>query len=287
MKYNIGKIHFLLYPSLNLVTHTSNLLGLSLGGRGSQYYHLRKNAEALNAIREAKECIDYPAFYSIIKTLVYQRLENVDDALEILKKKYLKEGINLLRNVWNNFYKNYWENNKVRIEDTFQKMINNTNWNEIVKQMEDCTDSLFEQDVYVVANEATALSAMMIYPDIIIGTPFEGSDCGFVHEGIHILMKNAHNKYSESINFMLSHKWSNPNKLPYNNWQEKIEQAIVITLDSLITKRQEYLEACHVGDLKEPIYDELVKWYEEGAKEKLHKVLLNLLKEKEQLIFKE
>ncbi len=50
MQYRDQNLYFQVYPSLNLIAHTCNLLGIPLGGPGCREYLLRDNQKALDAL---------------------------------------------------------------------------------------------------------------------------------------------------------------------------------------------------------------------------------------------
>jgi len=288
MKHTINfgerNINFMLYPSLNLVAHTSNLLGLSLGGRGAKRYHLRDNSAAIKSI-EGSPKVRQEFFYSIMRGLILNDVEDSEKAISLIGV-YSNTSAGILRRSWDCFYKTYWEQNKTRLENYFNQMIRNRDWSKTFNEMQDITDVRFPMDFYVAAVEATAASATMIPPNISIGTPQPQDDCGFVHEGLHLLLDHSP-EYKQVASFMNAHKFPEEQRktIPYRDFKGKIEQAAVITLDSLISGRPEYLDGCRVGDLRDTVYCELVKWYNSERKVKFTEALLDILKVNEEKIF--
>ncbi|MBW2966775.1 hypothetical protein KY342_06750 [Candidatus Woesearchaeota archaeon] len=302
MEYNIkcngeNYVNFLFYPSLNLVAHTSNLVGILIGGVGCQQYTQRREPKALDALGDYKK-LDSFLFYQSCQTLGLNRISEVERAINIIKamdnSSFLdcpnfsfNEFSELLEKSYQCFYKNYWRENQERLEYMTKRMVQEKDWKKMLNVMEESVGSKMLCDFFVFLVEAAAGSATMIPPNISIGAPIPRYDSGFVHEGLHLLIALAGDQYKEVFDFANSHEWKkvNEEKLPYNNWRGKIEQAVVITLDSLINKRPEYLDGCLVGDLRDNIYSEIKQWFEENRKIPLHKFLLEILKQYEKEIF--
>lgn len=288
---NDKQVKFLFNPALNLVSHTSNLLGISLGGRGSKNYFLRNDESANNAINYHGK-VNHEWFSDLTKILVEQNISSAEKAIILLEKYYPdKTIVEILRNSWNGFYKDYWNKREKELEKTFVNIITSRNWKNTLKIMEDITDSKFNSDFYILSVEATANSATMIKPNISIGTLRNYSDCGFVHEGLHLLFEQSKN-YKDVADYLKSHSWTSEHskKFPYNDWRGKIEQAVVISLDCLISNIPEkyinnYFNGCRVLDIKDVIFPEIKKWYESTRKTKLNEFLLDLLKRREKEIF--
>jgi hypothetical protein len=285
-------LHFLLYPSINLVAHTSNLLGIPLGGEGSRCNH--PDEDVKRAIGFSGQP-DRTWFYQTVGFLARDHIIEVEQAIPLIRTvldHHLKDDqfADILESRWNGFYRGHW--NKI-FKDLNSGMSNircdniDCSWNVLVDRMEKSTDSKMTTDFYLVGTEAASGVSTMIPPNISIGPVQKDSRLGFTYEGLHLLIALAHDKYKPAYDFADSHEWNNARGLPYRSWRDKIEQAVVITLDSLITRRQEYLDGCLVGDLKGPIHDELVAWYNDGRKEPLHQYLMTILKKHEKQIFSE
>jgi hypothetical protein len=289
---NGHSIFFQMYPSHNLVAHTCNLLGLGLGGIGAKRYHLRENPQAIDSVRfggnPQQDFFSYP-----IKKLALEHISDVNNAIEKVKRKEkeldrLPTVSQMFQTSWNEFYRKYWEDNCSRLEQKFSAMLSSKDWASTLKTMSTLTGGKMLFDFYVVGTEATAGSATMIEPNISIGTIQRNGNCGFIHEGFHLLINSVKFDYSSAYSFANSHPWTKEHskKFPYPNWSEKIEQAVVITLDSLVSNTPEYLNGCRVGDLKEAIYFPLVEWHTTNNKTPLPKFLEQLLRKNEKEIFK-
>jgi hypothetical protein len=282
-------IHFVLYPSLNLLAHTCNLLGMSLGGYGSKQYPLLQNKEAVDALKYEKR-INNQLFDSWfgdpVRTLLMNKVDDVPRAISTIRSfdyRELPTLATILQNSWDNFYKSYWAENKDRFETESDILAHKIKWGMLLKQMETCTSSSLPMDFYTVLVEATANSATMLNPNIVTCTTNRHNYSSFVHEGLHLLIAASYGKYEKAINFMNSHEL--PENFRYKDWRGKIEQAVVISLDTIISKQPEYLDACFVGDLREPIYNEIKQWNESGSTVPLPDFLLGILRKHEKEIF--
>lgn len=293
IKIPVGErnIHFLLYPSINLIAHTANLSGLYLGGIGSKNYHLLNDANALSGI-DKNSPMNRAQFTMLTYNMGLNHVEKTEDALNVIKILNTEYGgeiypYALLNNSWNEFYKEYWNKNKERLESDFLDVVNGRDWAGTLSKMKYAVGTELPIDFFAVATEATAGSATFISPNMSIGTPRKGSDCGFVHEGLHMLIAAAPDKYARVIEFMNSHEWTPElkRKFPYSDWRGKIEQAVVITLDSEITGRKEYLDGCVVGELRSTVYENIKTWYRDGSQKPLPDFLMEILKDNEKEIF--
>ncbi len=280
---------FQLYPSLNLVAHTCNLLGLFLGGRGSQSYALRNDLQAICSVKlNHKPLQDY--FDSPIKELAINHISDIDPALERIRQIEQRYGsdnsaVVMFQQSWANFYGDYWKRHESRLTGKFNAMVASRNWQDIFKQMEQITGGRMSSDYYVVGTEATGNSATMIKPNISVGSL--NKDGGLVHEGFHLLIASAEEKYVEAYNFAKSHEWPKEKlgAMYAPSWRNKIEQVVVVTLDSLVSKRPEYLDACLVGDLRNTLHADILAWYNSSRQVSLPEAILASLKKHEKEIF--
>jgi len=293
---NEKSIFFQRYASHNLVAHTCNLLGLNLGGRntGNLKYALRNDEQALNAVRSngkpRQDFFDIP-----MQIFSVEHISTAEAALGRVRqferdKGYDSSVSDMFQKSWDKFYGAYWKANDARLANEFIQMLDSRDWKKVLEEMQSITESEMPSDFYVVGVEATGGSATLIEPNISIGTIRSRGDCGFVHEGLHLLISAAEERYKPAYDFANSHPWTSEHKqkFPYPDWRGKVEQAVVVTLDSLISGKPEYLDGCRVGDLRKSVYVPLAKWYGNNQRTKmpLPEFLLELFKKKEKEIFR-
>ena len=284
-------IVFMLYPSLNLVAHTANLLGVSIGGAGSRCYHSKKNPYAIRAIGNAKINID--DFNVSTIALAMKDIEDPERAHSLLTAFLVNSQFpDALQRSWEGFYMGYWGTYEKTLIGETREMLAHCNWGDNLSRMEEAVGHPMKCDFYVDCVEATVRSCCSIkkdkygrHPPVTIGNIGPRNDAGFHHEGLHILF-DADERYHPVFRFMNSHPSPrNSAEFPYKDSRGDVEQAVVIALDCAIRGRVDYLDNCYIGYLRAPVYDEVRNWYDSGRKQPLPEFLMDLMQRREAEIF--
>lgn len=285
-RFNNGEhdISFILYPSTSLICHTANLLNCPMGGRGTRKYTLRQNIDARYAINPGFK-LERGLYERTLFDIVTNRIDDPIDAINSVSG-FSREFAGVLKASFDQFYSDYFRDNKKRLERNFELMVKSRNWLEVLHHMQEITGSRFDCDYNIIGTEASGAAADKIEPNISVGSPSVRASCGFVHEGFHLLLERS-GEYQRVAKFMNSHRFSNPNTKsnPYLDYRGKIEQAVVIALDCLLSDRPDYLEGCHVGDLRDLIFSGIKSWYNGLRKTSLSEELMKILKENEEKVF--
>ena len=146
-------------------------------------------------------------------------------------------------------------------------MIEDINWPKTIDQMAGLSQSSFHGEMLLFFVEATAESALTFGKRTCIGTLQAGSDGGFVHEGLHLLLDE---KWAESprINTLIkSRGFTDP---VWKNWQNKYEQALVVSLDCHIQgfadnldRVRKYFRGCEIEDLYSTVWPLVSRYAQE------------------------
>jgi hypothetical protein len=105
----------------------------------------------------------------------------------------------------------------------------NVRWAESLAEMERLTHRKWTGDAWVFATEAAGKSGLWVKPNISIGGLGEFDDGGFVHEGLHLLLKEEWARDPRIQEFMAKQNFQDP--FWRGNWKGKYEQALVACLD--------------------------------------------------------
>ena len=277
------RLEFLSGAPANLLFHTLNVYGL-LHGHGESYSKV--NTDIGDALDE-----------QIKKYLA----KNINDKLivEIFLKfdpKTPEELINIFLNdeeygdpafkvfgqalekSWA-LYKNYWEKHAPIFKRKIEENVANVKYREWAEKMEFVVGERFDMDFVAIVAEPLMESAMYLEPNVTMGTITRRGDSGFVHEGLHLLLKEKWAEESRILN-MVPNNWHDKGWGKF--WQKKFEQAIVVSLDCLIRGREdvaEYMEGCNVGDLEQFFFEPIKKWYELKLKGETQETLPDVIYE--------
>lgn len=285
---NNKKIYFISGAPANLLFHVLNIYSL-LRKHGSQYKTAEIPDENLKEKLNKGANIKFP---KLAKLFIKENPQNISELIELFKNKgeYEKYLSLALKSSWENYYKDYWNKNGKRLNATAQNQIKNYNWADLIIKLEEISDEKFKKDIFIIGTESLAQSAMMIMPNICIGAIRKNGDFGFSHEGFHLLLKEKWAK-NKKIKELIPKNWNDEGRWG-SFWQKKFEQAIVVSLDSLIiglnkSEISNYFKGCNVGDLERFFFNPMKKWHMNKQKESLADVIYKILiKNKKNLIEK-
>ena len=269
-----GELVISLDPMANLVMHTLSMYDL-LGEHGGGY-SLSCEERAQKAVnREIFDRIagkeryfgDGPLdLYSpTIETLVKERLYTEHPDKESLFGLFGAPLNDALREMWALFYREYWSSNIDRLYDEFEEMSRQTNWAEMLHRMEQVTQTKWRGSMLVLAVEATGWSALTWGDNVCIGTVDRNGDAGFVHEGLHLLLRERWAEDPAIKQFMAGRVFRDRF---WTSWRAKYEQALVVALDARLRNWpdqyvQSYFEGCEVGDLYEVVWPKVCAYVDE------------------------
>lgn len=279
-KIKNNKITFILSSGFNLFFHTLNLYG-QLGGASKTYQNTsqfkKRDKKEKKQLLERKEIIE---IYSVLCK------ENIFEAEEVISfmKKYRLEVI--FRNEWKDFYKEYWKNNYKSIKKEFT-ILCSYEWEKTILDMEKLTGYIFKPNIIIIPVEGCGDTAYYSLEENLSIGGFKSG--GFRHEGFHLLLRKqwAENKRIKKI--LEKHK-DHKTKEWGTNTLERLEQGIVVSLDSILREMpdyyvKKYFEGCYVGNLYKYFYKKIKFWYENGCREELTDLLYIIIKDEEQNIF--
>lgn len=263
-----GELVISLDPMANLVMHTLNMYDL-LGEHGGGY-PLSSDERALKAVdREifdriaGKEryfgCGPLNLYSPTIETLVRKCLYTAHPDNESLLGLFPAPLNNALKDTWDSFYREYWSSNMDRLFDEFEEMDRQMNWAEMLRRMEQVTQTKWCGSMLVLAVEATGWSALTWGDSVCIGTVDRNGDAGFVHEGLHLLLRERWAEDSAIQGFMAGRAFKDRY---WRSWKAKYEQALVVALDARLRNWpdqhvQRYFEGCQVGDLYDLVWPKI------------------------------
>jgi len=260
-----GELVISLDPMANLVMHTLNMYGL-LGQHGGGY--------SLSGDKRAREAVNREIFDRVagkeryfgdgplnlysptIETLAKKRLYTENPDNESLLGLFPVPLGDALKEMWGSFYREYWSNNIDRLCDEFEEMDRKVNWAEMLHRMEQVTQTKWRGSMLVLAVEATGWSALTWGDSVCIGTVDRNGDAGFVHEGLHLLLRERWAEDSAIQRFMAGRAFKDRY---WRSWKAKYEQALVVALDARLRNWpdqhvQRYFEGCEVGDLYDLVW---------------------------------
>jgi hypothetical protein len=263
-----GELVISMDPLVNLAIHTMNMYDL-LGNHG-RGYTLKSNELARKVIEpgiyaavagkdryftEGQLNIYTPTIKAIVEGGLYRRYPD-----EPLLARLSPEPFNTaLVSTWRDFYRGYWENRFDAILAEFEQMNQNMRWAATLARMEELTGQTWNGTMYVFAVEPTAKSALTAGRNVCIGTVSADGDAGFVHEGLHLLLREEWAKSSRIRQFMAIRNFQDA--FWGTHWERKYEQALVGCLDIIIRDlsrhyntpaariAKNYLEGVRVGDI--------------------------------------
>jgi len=239
-----GEVIIYLEPVSNLVFHTLNMYDL-FAGQGTDYA-LRSDEGARGAVdteirsqfggsdrhfsRQGTVSVYSPAMKTFLEQQAY--LKDPDESL--------LEGLGpapfgtALTKTWNNFYREYWNRRFEALLEEFRKMDANVRWNEMLGRMERVAGRQWQGTMRVFAVEATGSSAFTFAKTVCIGTLKADDDAGFVHEGLHLLLRKEWASSPRIAHLMSDASFQH--KIWGSDWASYYEQAFVVLADLHLRK---------------------------------------------------
>jgi hypothetical protein len=250
-----GKVVVSLDPLSSLVAHTLTLYGMNRQS-GASYYTVRSDVDPVLREKLAGSLRPYmPAMEAIAARGAYRSLPDTP-ALRELAPGPFGEALAL---TWERFYQAYWARRFEAMLPEFEAMSENVDWAGALAKMQELTGREWKGDMYVFATEGTGKSALTAGANICVGPLDRDGDAGFVHEGLHLLLREEWAQAPRIQAFMAGRTFSDPF---WKRWPAKYEQALVASLDILIRGLhvkygprgedkvvRNYLEGVRAGDL--------------------------------------
>jgi len=270
------KLVFVTGLPVNLFFHVLNIYGVLR--RHGETYKERKND---NTDPKLEKTLYTLGFDLAVAKLVACDPKTPEILFETFNSNEVENILTLaLKQSWRQFYKNYWEQNWERLLAVFISNIETQDWVGIAKRMEILSDSKFESNFFLVGAEALAESAICVEPNISIGSVRSNYDVGFFHEGMHLLL-NEKWANEPRIKSLVLENWNEIGGWG-KNWKGKIEQVVVVSLDSMNRdmkqeRRHDYFVGNNVGDLEEPFFEPLKTWYLEKIKGRSDKAIADVI----------
>ncbi|MFH1056023.1 MAG: hypothetical protein V1744_08030 [Candidatus Altiarchaeota archaeon] len=276
-----NRLRIVLSSGFNLLFHTLNLYDQLTGS----YHKYRDTFPDKSQILRDKGQFRELSRNQIDKFYAALAIESAFDATSVIQKakKYHNLG-DILENEWDTLYGKYWVDNYTRISQNFDKLCT-LDWRGITSRMEEVTGYKFKPDILVVPAEGSGQAAhYRMDANLSIGNFMDG---GFFHEGLHLLLRKQWAE-DELVKGILEAHGGYMDKFWKDNSKERIEQAVVVSLDSLLRSRSDaesYFGGCMVGDLYPYFYGEMRDWYETKNKKALSDLVYGILKRHESEIF--
>jgi len=260
-----GGLVISLDPMANLVMHTLNMYGL-LGRHGGGYL-LVEDERAKKAVNDAiykriagKERyfgggslnLYSPTLEALVMNHQYTQYPSETSLIQLAPAP-LNEA---LQETWESFYRSYWDTNIDRLLDEFRNMDRQMDWAEMLHRMEQVAQSQWHDTMLILAVEATGWSALTWGGNVCIGTLDRNGDAGFVHEGLHLLLRERWAEDPTIQGFMADREFKDRF---WKSWKAKYEQALVVALDAKLRSWpekhiQRYFEGCQVGELYDVVW---------------------------------
>jgi hypothetical protein len=274
---------------INLFFHTLNIYGL-LGNHGTNYA-LRQNEEVISSIdKKIEQDVEQgDRYFSYGKLKIFETGMNyiLDNKIwenpidEINTHMGITEmNFNLaFQKCWIEFYKSYWNDTLPERQHLFEECINAFDFTGSLEKMTIAAHREFTNDFYIFPAEALIYSGLKFNDNVCMGDLAVGEDMGFVHEGLHLLLKEEWANNDEIIEII---KKSNYQEEYYSSWVAKYEQALVVGLDCCIRNKDEkaaenYYNGCNVGDIFGTAYPLIKEYYNGGCRESIENLMLKII----------
>ena len=180
-----------------------------------------------------------------------------------------------LQKSWEVFYKDFWHETVGDREKLFAECVNSFNFVEALEKMERASQRKWTNDFYIFPTDAMAESASWFKPNVSIGgLNHTEHDFSFVHEGLHLLLKEKWAKNDKIVSLIQKSGYKSER---YNRWQSEYEQVLVIALDHLIRNKDEIGGYCGTEDIFHMAYPLIKEWYNNGCKEDLEKLMFEII----------
>jgi hypothetical protein len=234
-----GRLVITLDPMTGLLVHCTNLYQLNRQS-GARYYKLHNDTAAIAAVDPAilksiagkdryfgGKGVDLyePAMKILVETGAYRRYP------EQAAFAAMPEPLNrAMTSTWEKFYREYWDREFNRLVADFKAM-SAIGWSEALAKMQLYTGRKWKGEMYIVAAEGAGKSAFTAGRNISVGAPGPNNDAGFVHEGLHLILREEWALDPRIQRLMEGAAAGEP---PYKRWQARYEQAVVASLDIII-----------------------------------------------------
>lgn len=269
----------------NLLFHTLNIYGM-LGNHGRTYSETKEKIGDVPDEQIKTELLKFREENrnNIVGDFIILDPKTPEELIQVFKTS-ADESIRLfgeaLAKSWEK-YKKYWSSQAEQLQQIVRANAQEMPWQEYARKMELMTGASFDTDMHAIAAEALMESAMYVRPNIAIGPVRKNNDVGFVHEGLHLLLKENWAE-EESIESLIPITWYD--NFWGRNWKGKFEQAVVVSLDQLIRNShqpiEDYFEGCRVQGLEKFFFGPIKDWYEkklsEQTEEKLSDIIYKIL----------
>jgi len=267
-----GRIVVTLDPLTSLIIHCVNLYDLNRQS-GARYYAVRQNEEARKAVdQEIYQAIAgkdryfsggplrlyTPTMTTAVEGGHHLRYPRPDSFSALAPPPFDQA----LRQAWEGFYRQYWDDRFEALLAEFRLTSEAMDWARSLELMQKYTGRSWSGTMYVVVAEGTGMSALTAGSRICVGSLGENRDAGFVHEGLHLLLKEEWAKSPPIREFMAQREFNDP--FWKKNWPGKYEQAVVASLDILIRGMnlkypeskvvRNYLSGVQVGDIADVVW---------------------------------
>lgn len=273
---------------INLFLHTLNIYGL-LGNHGRDYI-LRQEERVIKSIdKKIEEDVKQgDRYFSYGKLNIYRTGMNYILDNETWKNPVDSAIIHMgitemnfdsaFQKSWNQFYKEYWNDTLNDRRKLFEECINEFDFVGSLRKMELAAHSKFTSDFYIFPAEALVYSGLKFNDNVCMGGLIVGDDMGFVHEGLHLLLKEEWANNSKIIEVIEKSEYK---ETYYNSWAAKYEQALVVGLDCCISNKDDtaenYHKGCHVDDVFAVSYPLIKEYYNNGCNENVETLMLKII----------
>jgi hypothetical protein len=249
-----GRVVVSLDPVTSLVAHTLAVYEMNRQS-GVSHYTVRSGADPALLEKLGGSLGPYmPVMEAIARSEAYRSLPTARGLRELAPGPFAEA----LALTWERFYHAYWLRRFEALLPEFEAMSANVDWAGSLAKMQKLTGREWRGDMYVFPAEGTGKSALTAGANICLGPLDRNGDAGFVHEGLHLLLREEWAQAPRIQEYMAGRTFSDPF---WKRWPAKYEQALVASLDILIrglhVKYAEdkvvrnYLEGVRAGDLIE------------------------------------
>jgi hypothetical protein len=295
-----GLLTVSLDPWSSLIAHTLTLYGINPQSGTTHYPVLRDEAAQAAVDPELRKRLAGQDLYfrssgtirvyrPTMEAMVARCLYRTRPDEHAIREVAIAPFDEALASTWERFYRHYWDAHFDSMLSRLRVMAEKVAWAPSLEKMQQLTGRSWQGEMYVFTVEGTGKSAITAGTNICMGELGEESDAGFVHEGLHLLLREEWAKSPAIATFMENRPFSDPF---WKSWIKKYEQAVVVCLDIYIRdlyrlfpgreKRvvHNYMEGTRVGDLEDIAWP-LVKAYADGPQGTFEDLMLRIITQAE------